>query len=266
MFSRRSGAGSSLRPAFFRIPAVLALLGQLLAFGSILLLAAALTSFAGIQISIAHAALVQGCVAAVVAHRMRLAIWWLPIQLCFPLAVVASHAVQLPPALYLGAFLFFLVLFWSTFRTQVPFYPSGPSVWRAVAQLLPEGRALRVADIGSGFGGMAMHLARARPECRVTGIELAPLPWIFSLLLGKASGSSARFVRGDYEAVDFADFDVVFAYLSPAAMPALWLKAQAEMRKGSLLLSYEFAIPGVEPAIAMHPLPDGPMLYGWRMG
>jgi len=32
--------------------------------------------------------------------------------------------------------------------------------------------------------------------------------------------SSATFVLGDYHKLDFGEFDAVFAYLSPAAMPA----------------------------------------------
>lgn len=264
MSSRRSGAGARFRPAFLRIPAVLALLAQIIAFAAVLLLAFALPSFAGMQLSIAIAALIQGCLAAVLARGFRLAPWWVPIEFCFPIALVVSSAVQLPPEVYLAAFLLFLVLFWSTFRTQVPFYPSNATVWRAVAELLPKGQPLRIIDVGSGFGGMVMHLARVRPECDVVGIELAPLPWACSLLRGRASGSKGKFVRGDYGRVNFGDFDVVFAYLSPAAMPLLWRKAHAEMRKGSLLLSYEFAIPGAEPGIVIHLSEDGPALYGWR--
>ncbi|HZW12214.1 MAG TPA: class I SAM-dependent methyltransferase, partial [Noviherbaspirillum sp.] len=45
----------------------------------------------------------------------------------------------------------------------------------------------------------------------------------------------------------------------------LWEKARAEMRHGALLLSYEFAIPGAEPQIAVQPERGGPFLYGWTM-
>ena len=266
MFSGRSGAGGRSRPVFCRIPAVLALVAQLIAFGAVLLLAFVLPALDGSQISIVIAAVIQGGLAAVLARSFRLAAWWAPIEFCFPIAVVASSAVQLPPLVYLAAFLLFLVLFWSTFRTQVPFYPSNAAVWQAAAELLPKGRSLRIIDVGSGFGGLVRYLARVRPESEVVGIELAPLPWLCSLVRGRAGGSPGRFVRGDYGRVNFGDFDVVFAYLSPAAMPALWQKAHAEMRRGSLLLSYEFAIPGVEPSMTIHPSNNGPALYGWHIG
>jgi len=265
MHSGRSAAGSPRHASFTRIPALRALFAQAVAFALVLMLAHALPPFAGVQLTIAVAAVIQGVAAAVLTRMLRLAPWWVAIGFCFPIALVASSAMPLPPFAYFAGFLILLVLYWSTFRTQVPFYPSNPAAWRAVAKLLPAGRPLRIADVGSGFGGLVMHLARVRPESEVLGIELAPLPWLCSLLRARVAGSPSRFVRRDYETLDFADFDVVFAYLSPAAMPALWQKARAEMRQGALLLSYEFTIPGVEPDVVVHPSGAGPALYGWRI-
>jgi len=77
--------------------------------------------------------------------------------------------------------------------------------------------------------------------------------------------SRGHFVRGDYESLDLGNYDVVFAYLSPAAMPALWRKATAEMAAGALLISHEFSIPGIEPDRIVHPAEGEPPLYVWRM-
>ncbi|MBV7535322.1 methyltransferase domain-containing protein [Duganella sp. sic0402] len=191
-------------------------------------------------------AVVQGLVAALLTWKLALAAWWRAIQLLFPLALLTTLALQLPPWLFGAGFLLLLGWYWSTFRTQVPYYPSGPAVWDALRQQLPAegqgGRPLRVIDIGSGLGGLGLYLARVRPEAEITGIELAPLPWLVSWLRARLGRSQARFVRGDYERLDFSQFDVVFAYLSPAAMPGLWRKASAEMQTGSMLVSYEFVI------------------------
>jgi hypothetical protein len=71
-------------------------------------------------------------------------------------------------------------------------------------------------------------------------------------------------VRGDYESLDFAHYDAVFAYLSPAAMTALWHKARREMRPGSMLMSYEFAIQGAPPTISRYLQDTGRTLYIWH--
>jgi SAM-dependent methyltransferase len=137
-------------------------------------------------------------------------------------------------------------------------------VWDAVERQLPRGRPLRVIDIGSGLGGLVLELARRRPESGISGIELAPLPWLASVLRARFARSRARFLRGDYEQLDFAAYDAVFAYLSPAAMSALWRKAAAEMRPGAMLMSYEFGIVEKAPDLCIAPQGGGPSLYIWH--
>ncbi|KAF1043604.1 MAG: hypothetical protein GAK35_02141 [Herbaspirillum frisingense] len=221
---------------------------------------AGLAPFSPLQTSLLH-----GVIAALLARLRRMAAWWWFILLVFPAAAWGVGRLHLPSWLFLAVFLFLLALFWSTFRSQVPFYPSGQPAWDAVAALLPQGRPIRFMDIGSGLGGAVLHLSRRRPESEFTGIEIAPLPWLVSRLRAALAGNRCRFVRGDYLLLDFADYDVVFAYLSPAAMVALWQKARAEMRPGALLLSYEFHIPGAPPDVVVQPEGGGPVLHGWRL-
>lgn len=213
--------------------------------------------------SLCSVALLQGALAALLSWRRALAPWWLAIQLLFPVALLGAQGLHAPPLLFLLAFLFLLGLYWSTFRTQVPFYPSGPAVWAAVAQALPARPGLRLIDIGSGLGGLVLELARRRPDCTCSGIELAPLPWCVSALRARLAGSAARFARGDYERLDFASYDVIFAYLSPAAMDKLWQKAAREMGPGTMLLSYEFKILAQAPEKTIAATEGGPALYVW---
>ena len=252
--------------ALFRIwraPAVQALMLQLLAY-PLMLAAVFLLARAGMPPGAEGAALLPGGLACVLARWRRMAVWWLAIELVFPLTVVQALALDINPLVFLGAFMFLLLLFWSTFRTQVPYYPSGPRVWDEVARLLPQERPVCAIDIGSGLGGLVLELARRRPDSTFVGIELAPLPWLVSRLRAQFSGSSARFVRGDYEHLDFANYDAVFAYLSPAAMSALWQKAAREMRPGAILLSYEFMISEKAPDVSIVPTGRGPALYVWH--
>jgi len=216
-------------------------------------------------------AVVHGLVAAALTWVAGLAVWWRAIEFFFPLAVLAAWSLQLPSWLFLAVFLVLLGLYWSTFRTQVPYYPSNPAVWDAVRQQLPpprmpeqgNGRPLRVIDIGSGLGGFVMYLARVRPDIECVGIELAPLPWLYSRVRAAITGSRARFVLGDYERLDFAQFDLVFAYLSPAAMGGLWRKAEAEMCPDAILISYEFAIDARAPDQTILATDDNAPLYKW---
>ena len=246
----------------WRAPAVQALLLQGAAFVPTLL-AVFLLARAGLALSYSAVALLQGVFACLLTRWRRLAAWWLPIQLLFPLALYGALTLEIAPLWFLAGFLLLLVLYWSTFRTQVPYYPSGKRVWDEVDQLLPQGRPVAAIDIGSGLGGLVLELARRRPGSRFTGIELAPLPWLASKVRAKLAGNQAKFILGDYENLNFADYDLVFAYLSPAAMSALWRKASAEMRPGSKLLSYEFLITEKQPDLIVSPRGRGPSLYVW---
>jgi SAM-dependent methyltransferase len=250
-------------PDLLRAPAVRALLCQLVAFPLTLLAVYGLAR-AGTQPSYLVAALLQGAFAAVLTWRWRLASWWSAICLLFPPALYGVHGLDLPRWLFLAVFLVMLVVYWSTFRTQVPYYPSGKAAWQAVAEQLPQGRKLSVIDIGSGLGGLVLDLVRRRPDLQASGIELAPLPWLASWLRARLAGSRARFVRGDYGSLDFGNYDAVFAYLSPAAMTALWHKARREMRPGSMLMSYEFAIQGTPPTGSHYLQDTGRTLYIWH--
>ena len=246
----------------WRAPAVQALLIQCAALPPCWLAVAMLSSM-HVEVTLAAAALLQGALACALSWWRKLAPWWLAIQLLFPLALLAGIGLHLPPWLFLAGFVALLLVYWSTFRTQVPYYPSGKRAWDAVAGLLPPDRPVYVIDIGSGLGGLVLDLARRRPESTFAGIELAPLPWLVSWLRARVA-RNVRFVRGDYEQLDLGDYDVVFAYLSPAAMGALWRKASAEMRPGALLLSYEFGISAKPPDLTIVPTGRGPSLYGWH--
>lgn len=257
--STRAGLLSRL----LRAPAMLALGIQLTSF--CLTAGLAWLAFAGdLKPGLAVLALVQGGIAAAIARWLRMAPWWIPIHIAFPVGAVFLLAAQLPSWLYLAAFLSLAALYWTTFRTQVPFFPSDRAVWAAVAALLPANRPFRLLDMGSGLGGMLVHLASARPDGDYTGIEIAPLPWLVSRVRLGGRGGMLHFLRGDYEAADLGNYDIVFAYLSPAAMPALWAKAQREMQPGSLLLSLEFPVPGVPSHDIIHPSRRSPALYLWR--
>jgi trans-aconitate methyltransferase len=172
---------------------------------------------------------------------------------------------HIPNGVYLVGFIISLSLFWTTFRTQVPFFPSRPMVWQQVAKIIPQHQSIRLIDIGSGLGDMSMYMAKVRPDSQIEGIEIAPLPWMISYIRAKFRSSSATFTLGNYQDLDFANYDVIFAYLSPAAMRMLWDKASQEMRPGSLLISLEFEIPGVAENMRIAGNKSTPTIYVWKI-
>jgi hypothetical protein len=223
-----------------------------------------------LQAGVLGAALICGLIAAGLSHLAGLARWWLWIQAGFVPVLVLALSLGIPPWVFLAAFLVLLAVYWSTFRTQVPLYLSSNKVWRAIETLLPEERTdenFTFIDLGSGLGGVLTHLARARPDGRYVGVESAPLPWLWSWLRIRLGAHRQCTVHwGSLWDCRLADYDVVFAYLSPVPMQQLWQKARAEMRPGSLFISSTFAVPEqvAHQSLAVDDLHHSTLLV-WRM-
>ena len=208
-------------------------------------------------------ALLQGIVAASFGRVLGMEAWWLPIHALFVPGLVWTLGFGLPPVYALGAFCLLASLYWGVSRTRVPLFLSSRAAALAVAGLLPQERSFSFLDLGCGLGGVLTCLARARPAGRYYGIESAPLPFLLSWLRAALVEQSCRISWGDFRDLDLGRYDVVYAYLSPAAMGDLWRKARREMRSGSLLISNGFAVPGVPPALTVA-TGDSRLLL-WRM-
>jgi hypothetical protein len=192
-----------------------------------------------------------GLLAAILSYVFRLAKWWLLMQLLFVPTLMWMLSFELPPNLYLIAFLILLLMFWGTFRTQVPLYLSSKQVWHAIELLLPAQKTdsgFAFLDLGSGLGGVLTHLAETRPDGSYVGVESAPFPFLWSWLRIRLGGHrNSHVLWGSLWDCDLSQYDVVFAYLSPVPMKKLWLKAREEMRPGTLFISSTFSVPDQSP-------------------
>jgi hypothetical protein len=156
--------------------------------------------------------------------------------------------LALPAWLAPLAFALLLLLNWNSARARVPLYLTGRQSLRHLQDLLGERvGAFRLVDLGCGLGSALCPLARAFPQAQFLGVETAPLSfliaWLRSLPLRNCK---VRYRSLWQQPLD--EFEVVYCFLSPEPMPALWSKARDEMRGGSWLISNSFAIPGVPPS------------------
>jgi SAM-dependent methyltransferase len=183
----------------------------------------------------------QAVAATAAAGALRSARWWLPIHLVFTPLVVAANRLGIAPGWYLAAFVSLVLIYWTSYRTQVPLYLSNRRTAEAIARLLPA-KPARLLDIGAGTGSLLRDLTRLRPDCGFRGIELAPGPWLAGKLL-LARAARVEWQRADLFSEPWDGYDLVYAFLSPVPMAAVWRKAAAEMRPGSLLVSNSFEVP-----------------------
>lgn len=210
-------------------------------------------------------ALLQGIVAALSSRVLQQPPWWWPMHLLFLPAVLGALALQLPSGIYLGVFMLLALVFWGTVQGDVPLFLSSPTVAAALAELAEQERAGMCADLGAGVGSVVVPLAQRLPLVAIEAWERAPLPWaIAEWRCRRVPNVAVR--RASFWNCHFARYDLVFAFLSPAVMPALGEKIRREMRPGSLFVSSSFAVPGWIPE-AVQNLDDrrGTLLYCYRI-
>ncbi len=212
------------------------------------LLAGLLAALLAPQLSLQPLALavLQGACAVLVSWRLGEPAWRLPIHAVFMPSAVLVHGLDLPVWLWPLGFILLLLVFWRTDRSQVPLFLSNRQCRDAVLKLLPA-TPCRVIDLGCGDGALLRQLASARPDCRFVGIEHAPLPWCWAWL--SARGRDNLEIRlGNFWGHSLEGYALVHAFLSPAAMPRLAIKAATEMTHGARLVSNSFPVPDRQPA------------------
>ncbi len=209
--------------------------------------------------------IVEGLAAAAMGRMIGLPWWWMPINLFFFLALYLLLDWEVQPTLYLILFGVLFLLNAAACLQRVPLFSSSDRAAAVVHELLPAQGGFRFIDLGCGTGTFLARLACARSDGNYTGVELTPVPYWLSRC--RTLRNRAVDIRwGSFWGVNLRDYDVVYAYLSPAPMARLWDKARSEMRPGSLLISNGFCIPGVAPTRTIA-LGDavGSTLYLWRM-
>lgn len=247
-------------------PALRALCAQLLAALLVLLLVLGASHWLSFRPSQMSAGVLQALLAALLGRGFGLPAWWLPINLLFVPTLLLLNGQQLPPSTMLGAFVLLLLLNWNSFSERVPLYLSGQKTIAALEQLLqPLPSNFRYIDLGSGLAGSLYQLSRCYPQAQFVGVETAPLVFALAWLRCLPRANCQIRYRNLWRE-PLGDYDVVYCFLSPAPMSKLWLKARAEMRAHSLLISNSFAIPDVAPSeqIQLHDWRSSQLLV-WRL-
>lgn len=145
-------------------------------------------------------------------------------------------------------FLFSFVCFCSivvyTFLLGISPMPSSKKAKNAMILLLPKNMESGVIyELGSGWGGLALLLAKHFPNTKVIAFELSPIPFLFSrisqFLLRRPN---LIILRKNFYNHHFSDARAVFCYLFPGGMQKLAPKLRKELPKKSTVISNTFSL------------------------
>lgn len=123
--------------------------------------------------------------------------------------------------------------------------------WRRRAvRIVGRSRPQRLLDVATGTGDLAMALARALPQCGVTGIDLSEAMLEIAREKARRAGLDGRltFLCGDAERLEFGDaeFDaatVAFGVRNFGDIPAGLHEMGRVLRSGGMLAILELSIP-----------------------
>ncbi|MCC9623993.1 class I SAM-dependent methyltransferase [Thalassospira sp. MA62] len=143
--------------------------------------------------------------------------------------------------------------------------PSSKSACAEIIKYLPND-IKTVTDFGSGWGDLALAMARARPDISVTGVELSPVPYVVACLRrALAQTPNLAFVRADFRRFDRDPGDVVVCFLDPRIMGDVGDVVTARMAPGSVVISRAFSIPGLTPFGEIPMTSSNDRLYLYRI-
>lgn len=135
-----------------------------------------------------------------------------------------------------------LIIAIDTMRLGISPMPSSRKAQKALLSLAGSGI---VYELGSGWGSLAVALSKKN---RVHAFENATIPWLVSLLQKRFhQANNLSIERTDFFTKDLSKADIVICYLYSGAMQKLGPKFEKELKKGTLVISNSFQIPGKKP-------------------
>jgi len=158
-------------------------------------------------------------------------------------------------AIIIVFFLTLFVIFWIwmsvvywTLKNGISPMPTTSKTKNKVLSTIPPGTQGTVVELGSGWGNMAMQIARFLPHCQVIGYENSPIPYYFSRIWNMMEKQpNLKYYRKDFFDVSLKGVDLVYCYLYPEAMSRLVKKFDEELKSGTVVISNSFALPRWDP-------------------
>jgi phospholipid N-methyltransferase len=156
--------------------------------------------------------------------------------------------VTLHTALEFTALLFSFALGGSVllgaFRFGIGPVPSAAAARAVMLERVDPETAGTIVELGAGWGGLALQLAKRCPKAQVIAFEASLVPALFCRFrfsLSKADNVTVR--HQDFMRCDLSSSQLLVCYLFRGGMQALERKLKQELPPGAQLISLTFALP-----------------------
>lgn len=151
--------------------------------------------------------------------------------------------------LFLGLFFFSADFFYrDVIRKGAPFVPIPKKALVYLRDAIKLSNRSVVYDLGSGDARILTSLYHIFPEARFVGVEYSFLAYLLARFRTFwIPKERIRLIRKDFFRMPITEATHVFVYLLPSNLVRLMPKLAAELKKGTLVVSFDFPLPGRIP-------------------
>ncbi len=117
-------------------------------------------------------------------------------------------------------------------------------------------------DLGCGDGRLVGVASRA--GAKASGFDISLLPYLLARLRLAREKGNPKIIFKNFFKQDLSKADIVYLFLTPPVMTKVKDKLVAGLKKGTRVISYAFAIPGLE-LVVKDTAPGRPNIYLYRI-
>lgn len=165
------------------------------------------------------------------------------------------------PLMVLTVVIFFTILAIAIliilFYTKVPFVRTPKHVAEKIitkANIKPNDK---VYDLGCGDARLLINIEK-RTGAQTIGYEISPWAYILAQLNIFRQKAKTRVLYKNFYHADLSDADVVFCFLMDTVMPKVGKQLEKQLKAGTRVISYAFAIKDWQPMEVIATRPNDP--------
>lgn len=142
--------------------------------------------------------------------------------------------------------LVFIVI--GTLHSSISPMPSSKKAYQAMETMADQTGNTPLVDLGSGWGNLALRLAKRYPDRQVYGYEVSWIPFLFSMMMKKLLKlDNLTLARQDFFTAAWPDKATLLCYLFPGAMQRVADVLKQDKTSVDYVICNNFALPGHQP-------------------
>ena len=149
--------------------------------------------------------------------------------------------------LSLTALVFAINAFYTLLKVKVPYVATPKWAIETIIRQIPFKEGMVFYELGAGDARVSVALKKHFPRLQATAFELAWWPYFNAKHKIKNSRLGIDLKRENFYNLKLSEADIIFCFLIDSVMPRLEKKLLAELKPGSLVISYGFKFPNWPP-------------------